>query len=152
MDSKDSQLLDLAREMCDLAHAPYSRFQVGVALATSVGVSSDDSQSGDGIFVGCNVENASSGLTICGERVAVSSWVAAGRPGSIETIAIAARRQDGSWADGRPCGACRQVLQELSDSPESLRVLLWTSGGVVESSLSQLLPDPFRPEDLRGGE
>lgn len=151
MDPNDRRLLDLAQEMCDRAHAPYSRFQVGVALASSPASDEDDGSGSTGIFLGCNVENASSGLTMCAERVAVANWIAAGRPGSIETVAIAARREDGSWADARPCGACRQVLQEFSPSPSSLRVLIWTAAGVVESQLSSLLPDPFCPEDLRKG-
>ena len=70
----------------------------------------DELSDAPGIYLGCNVENASSGLTICAERVAVASWVAAGRPGTLETVAIAARREDGSWAHAWPCGACRQVL------------------------------------------
>lgn len=80
------------------AYAPYSNYSVGAAVLTDTGK----------VVVGVNVENASYPLTICAERVALTSYVAQGREGSIVAIAVAT--QDG----GSPCGACRQVMAELA--------------------------------------
>lgn len=114
------------------AYAPYSRFLVGAAALT---------ESGE-IFTGCNVENASFGITICAERVTLSSAVAAGHL-RFRAIAVCAHPL------ASPCGSCRQFIVEFGDSIEVLSFdaenpLLeksWTSGG--------LLPDLFR---LRTGD
>jgi cytidine deaminase len=109
------------------AHAPYSRFAVGAALLA------DDGR----IFTGANVENASYGLTVCAERVALWKGVSEGAR-SFAALAVAgpARRS------APPCGACRQVLAEFA--PE-LRVF-WrnASGRRISRSLDQLLPLAFR--------
>lgn len=109
------------------AYAPYSRFLVGAAALT---------ESGE-VFTGCNVENASFGITICAERVTLSSAVAAGHL-RFRAIAVCAHPL------ASPCGSCRQFIVEFGDSIEVLSFdaehpLLeksWTSGG--------LLPDLFR--------
>ena len=80
------------------SHSPYSRFPVGAALLTEDGT----------VFSGCNVENASYGLTICAERVAIGAAVAAGHR-HFSRLAIAA----GTHQAARPCGACLQVLSEF---------------------------------------
>ena len=124
---RPSELLALASRARRAAHAPYSRFAVGAALLASDGR----------VFTGCNVENASLGLTLCAERVAVVKAVSEGAR-SFEALAIA--------GPGRgpisPCGACRQVLAEFA--PE-LRVY-WrgASRRVVARSLGRLLPEGFR--------
>ncbi|MBA2447884.1 MAG: cytidine deaminase [Chloroflexi bacterium] len=124
----DLELLALARDAATRAHCPYSRFRVGaVALA-------------DGLpFAGCNVENASYGLAICAERVALFSAVAAGHP-RVTRLAVAcvdAPPDDGP--SGRmPCGACRQVMAELMP-PEAIVVV----DGVGDFTLADLLPNPF---------
>lgn len=122
----EQKLLKLAREMLPFAYAPYSGYRVGAALLTANGE----------VFKGVNVENASLGLTICAERVALAAAVAAGHR-SFSLIAIA------SEGDSRPlpCGACRQVLLEFS---RKMKVLV--AGGEGEPcvfKLEDLLPHPF---------
>ena len=95
------------------------------------------------VYVGCNVENASYGLTICAERAAVFRAVCAG---AREFAAIAVVTANGV----SPCGACRQVLREFS---ADMRVIIATAGAEDspprEYTLDQLLPDGFAPHDLR---
>ena len=98
----DTALLDALVERAsvvrDHAHAPYSKYRVGAAIATRSGL----------IFEGCNVENASLGATICAERGAIMQMIAAGVR---DPIACAVVTEDG----GSPCGICRQVLAEFAD-------------------------------------
>ena len=115
------------------AYAPYSRFFVGAAVRT------DD----DRIFDGANVENASYGLSICAERVAAASAVAAGAR-RIDAIAVVG----GSSRPAAPCGACRQFLHEFN--PEMLVVSESPEGGRKQWRLSALLLDAFGPRDLDG--
>lgn len=106
------------------AYAPYSRFPVGAALLTSTGKT----------FAGCNVENASTGLTVCAERVAVWKAVCAGE---LEFAGIAIVAEGGAM----PCGACRQVLSEFAaDMPVLVADL---HGHVWQTSLQVLLPAAF---------
>lgn len=108
------------------AHAPYSKFQVGAAIACG----------GGAVFGGCNVENASYGLTVCAERNAVGAMVLAGqRP---EAVAIVVD----SKTPTPPCGMCRQVLAEFGDA--SLEVRSRTlSGAEARWTLGELLPHAF---------
>jgi cytidine deaminase len=125
--SEHEALLSAAREMRERAYAPYSHFAVGAALDT-----------GDGhVFLGCNVENASYGLTICAERSAVSAAIAAGHR-DFQTIAIAG--PDGAATS--PCGACRQILVEFN--PE-ITVVFTTPHGPVVTTAAELLPHSFGP-------
>ncbi len=122
-------LKPLAKAACDNAHAPYSRFPVGAALTTERGLK----------FSGCNVENASFGLTICAERNALAQALAQGvRPGHVGAMLI---YTPGNVAHS-PCGACRQVMHEL----------LWSDACVISCcdgdeirqwTMDQLIPDPF---------
>jgi cytidine deaminase len=115
-----------ARAARDRAYAPYSGFHVGAALLT-----------GDGeVFEGCNVENASYGLTICAERGAVMAAVAAGKR-TFRAVFIAT---DGS-GPAAPCGACRQVLAEFAPD---LLVVSEAGGTTTEWTMDRLLPDPFK--------
>jgi cytidine deaminase len=124
-----AQLMTQAAQAAKTAYAPYSRFKVGAALLT-----------GDGtIYLGCNVENASFGLTVCAERVAVFAAVAARGARAVDARALAVTNIAGKTAS--PCGACRQVLQELA--PDAV-VLYRGDSGVVESSVTKLLPSAFR--------
>lgn len=107
------------------AHAPYSKFSVGAAL-----------QCVDGrVFTGCNVENISFGLTMCAERVAVGSAIAAGAT-EFDELAIVSDSRDPVV----PCGACRQVLAEFSPK---LRIVSGNlQGEQTEFRLEVLLPSP----------
>ena len=109
------------------AYAPYSNYCVGAALETS----------SDRIFGGCNVENASYGLTICAERTAVFRAVA---EGCHDFVRMAVVTQDGA----SPCGACRQVLHEFN--PRLELILAIAAGSPYrQTSLEALLPQPFGP-------
>ena len=122
-------LFALAREARGRAYAPYSRFAVGAALRTRDGQ----------IFTGCNVENASSGLSLCAERVAVFSAVNALGRDALDVEAIAVDAGPGQAAS--PCGACRQVLAELAPGA----VVIWSDGTTPRlSSVGALLPEWFR--------
>ena len=128
----DQQLYDLACEAMRRAYAPYSHFQVGACLL------SDDGR----VFVGCNIENASFGATICAERAAVARAVSEGAR-SFSAIAVV-----GSDSVAWPCGICRQVLNEFC---KDMRVIAGQCGQGYETVLlSQLLPHSFGPGDLGG--
>ncbi|MCS7263346.1 MAG: cytidine deaminase [Armatimonadetes bacterium] len=119
-------LIAAAQQVRKKAYAPYSQFQVGAALLGKSGR----------IYVGCNVENASYGLTICAERNAVFSAVAEGER---EFIALVVAGKD---AQVFPCGACRQVLAEFCyDLP--MRIV-GEDGTQTETNLRNLLPNAFR--------
>jgi cytidine deaminase len=120
------QLAHSARSVQQHAYAPASRFRVGAAVLA------DDGR----IFSGCNVENASYGLTICAERAAVFTAVANGVR-AIRAVAVVTDLVD----PARPCGACRQVLAEFG--PLMQVVLLGSAGSQLVTSLERLLPDPF---------
>jgi cytidine deaminase len=97
---QQEQMLASARAAFKNAHAPYSKFKVGATILTGRGAQ----------FSGCNVENASYGLTICAERNAIFAAVAAEGPGMVIKAVAVATEQDGACA---PCGACRQVIFEF---------------------------------------
>lgn len=125
----DEQLLVLARDAMKRSYSPYSSYPVGAALLASDGR----------IFQGCNIENASFGLTNCAERTAVFKAVSEGAT-SFEAIAIAAKTK--AW----PCGACRQVLNEFAPG---IRVLITWDDHVEEKKLSELLPEGFGPKSMQ---
>lgn len=105
------------------AYAPYSKFQVGAALLGKSGR----------VFIGCNVENLSFGLTICAERAAVCSAIAAGEKEFVAAAVVADSREPVT-----PCGACRQVLAEFCTEMEICSVNL--EGQEHHARLSELLP------------
>ena len=108
------------------AYAKFSRFQVGAALLAS----------NNDIYIGCNVENSSYGLTICAERVAMFNAVAAGQR-QFQLLAVA------TTGGGSPCGACRQVLAEFAPNLPILLVDVDDSAKTVEVNLRDLLPRAF---------
>ena len=117
-------LLEAATQARQRAHAPYSRFPVGAALRAGSGR----------IYTGANVENASSGLTVCAERVAVWKAVSEGER-RIEALVLVTE------PGATPCGACRQVLAEFE---ADLPILVAdTAGHAWFTSLAALLPDAF---------
>ena len=122
------RLLRAARKVMKHAHAPYSHFKVGAALLSDKGE----------IFSGCNVENASYGLTNCAERTAIFSAIAASGPG-LNIRAIAVTNDQGVPCS--PCGACRQVIYEFG--PDAT-VIYQGSKGWKESHITELLPEGFR--------
>lgn len=126
-----TQLLLKAKEAAAKAYAPYSKFSVGAALIT------DDGQ----IFTGCNVENASYGLTLCAERNAISSMVAAGYTKFV-SIAIVAEKSTECY----PCGACRQWLYEFGQDANV--VVQSVDGEPIYRTVKELLPEAFGPEYL----
>lgn len=128
---EDKELIALAAEARNQAYARYSCYAVGAALLTVSGK----------VYTGCNVENASYGLSMCAERTAAFKAVCAGER---EFSAIAVVTQNGV----APCGACRQVLAEFGSQ---MRVIVAdVEGNFREYRLSQLLLEPFGPADLPG--
>ena len=128
MEQKD-HLLALARAVQQNAHAPYSNFRVGAAVLL---------ENGD-IFTGCNVENASYGLTNCAERSAIFAAVSKLGSKQVRIKAIAVTNDHNVPCS--PCGACRQVIAEFG-----AKAVIWYQGrdGIKESTLESLLPDSFR--------
>jgi cytidine deaminase len=128
-------LLAAARSAAGHAYAPYSHFRVGAALLFADGA----------MVTAANVENASYGLSLCAETVAVARALADGRRGGLVAVAVA-----GPDADAiSPCGRCRQVLTELAGLDGCDPVVLGEgSAGVREWRLSQLLPDAFGPKAI----
>lgn len=125
-----AELVRRARAVMANAHAPYSKFHVGAAIEADDG----------SVHVGCNVENASYGLTICAERMAVGAAVAAGKR-KLKRVAVVTAVEP----PATPCGACRQVLAEFGLDLEVI-----AAGPTSERRwrLRELLPEAFTPESL----
>ena len=121
-------LLAAAREAADQAHCPYSNFHVGAAVRCTDGT----------VVSGCNVENASYGLTICAERVALFNCVAQGLQPLELAVSCVDAQEDAPLASRMPCGACRQVMQELLPNDAIVHI-----DGIGERRIKQLLPDGF---------
>jgi len=119
-----------AAEVAGLAYAPYSRYAVGAAALV------DDGR----VVVGCNVENAGYGVTLCAECGLVSSLVAGGGGRLTHFVCV-----NGAGEVIMPCGRCRQLLFEHGGN----QLLVWTVSGV--RTMAEVLPDAFGPDDLRDG-
>ncbi|HBY57984.1 MAG TPA: cytidine deaminase [Candidatus Atribacteria bacterium] len=125
------KLLKEAEEVRKKAYTPYSKFKVGAALLTSDGK----------IFTGCNIENASFGLTVCAERVAILKAISEGSY-KFEAIAIIGDTN----RPCSPCGACRQVISEFG---EDIKIVMSNLKGEVKiKKISELLPEAFNKNDL----
>jgi cytidine deaminase len=125
---QNQRLLRAARKAMKQAYAPYSQFRVGAALLTSKGK----------VFTGCNVENASYGLSNCAERTAIFAAIAQSGPGlNIRAIAVV----NDQGVPCSPCGACRQVIYEFG--PDAT-VFFQSSKGWKQSHITGLLPEGFR--------
>ncbi len=125
----EEQLYKAARTARQNAYTPYSHFPVGAALLTPSGK----------IYAGSNVENASYGLSVCAERVAVWKAISEGERAFSALLLVIAQ--------GTPCGACRQVLAEFC-APEMPIIIYEDTGERREFSLGDLLPEAFAPDSL----
>ncbi|WP_146551287.1 cytidine deaminase [Rummeliibacillus sp. SL167] len=126
------QLMSLAKEAREKAYVPYSKFKVGAALLTVDGK----------IYKGCNIENSGYSLTNCAERTAMFKAVSEGER-HFAAIAIVADTE----GPCSPCGACRQVISEFcaANMPVYLTNM---KGDIQETTVAELLPGAFSPEDL----
>ena len=140
------ELIEAARGAMVHAHAPYSRFAVGAAVGLTDGQ----------IIAGCNFENASYGLSLCAETVALAAANAQGRFADVVAIAIVggAMGADGSITGDAivtPCGRCRQIMNEAEQmAGRTLAIYCAAPEGdaMVEHSVAELLPHAFGPKDL----
>ncbi len=125
--SEIEKLVAAALAVRQLAYAPYSQFKVGAAILSESG----------SIVSGCNVENASYGLTLCAERNATTSMIAQGMR-RMSAIAVACS------GAGSPCGACRQVLAEFGEQIEVILVNADDERIVAQWNIRELLPHAFK--------
>ena len=125
MEKKSEALIPLAKEACEMAYAPYSKFPVGCVILSKDGNS----------YTGCNIENISFGLTICAERAAISKAISEEGPEfKIDTVIIYTPTK----VPITPCGACRQVLREFGD--DFYVTSICDSGSIAKEHISVLLP------------
>ena len=123
-------LVERARQASASAYAPYSKFRVGAAVVARDG----------SVYAGCNVENASYGLTICAERCAI--WKAVSE-GHTDLVALAVYTPTDTITP--PCGACRQVAYEFG---AGMAIICSSEGGTRNHTIAELLPGAFGPSDL----
>jgi cytidine deaminase len=121
------ELIELARQVRELAYAPYSKFKVGAVIECRDGR----------IFTGCNVENSSYGLTMCAERNALAKAVSEGGRDFVRIAVIA-----DAHAPVPPCGACRQVISELCGRQTEV-VMVNLRGQIETHTVDELLPEAF---------
>ena len=121
------KLITEAKKAREQAYAPYSNFKVGAAVLTS----------GGKIFTGCNIENASYGLSICAERAAIFNAVSSGHKNFIKIAVVTDSEPPSS-----PCGACRQVIFEFGDDIEVVMANL--KGDIKMMKIDELLKDGFK--------
>lgn len=132
-----TELIGKALLMRERSYSPYSGFSVGAALLTEEGR----------IYGGCNIENAAYPLTVCAERVAISKAVSEGEY-RFRAIAIAGGKEKTPEVYSYPCGSCRQVMREFSDSSTFLVIVARSALDYKVYTLEELLPDSFGPESL----
>jgi cytidine deaminase len=128
---KWDELIEEARRAQQQAYAPYSNFKVGAALVGASGT----------VYIGCNVENASFGMTMCAEQGAISAAVVAGEQ-KFKRMALVTD----SANPESPCGACRQALNEFA--PDLEIVSVGNSGAQQRWTMAELLPMAFTPKSL----
>jgi cytidine deaminase len=149
LDRADRELVEQAQEAAARAYAPYSHFAVGAAVRSKSGA----------IYAAANLENASSGLTICAEAAALSLANSAGDP-DIDAIAVVGFNfTDGAFTDGAagasrivsPCGSCRQLIAEAAQRASgNVRVICCNGelSSIATWTIAELLPNAFGPENL----
>ena len=123
------ELIASATTARDRAYAPYSNFRVGAALLGKSGR----------VYIGCNVENAAYGPSMCAERATVFKAVSEGEHG-FEAIAVVTEN------GASPCGTCRQVMMEFAH--DMAVIIADTQGNVRHTTVRSLLPDGFTPDQL----
>ena len=140
MNETETKLVAAARKAAQEAYAPYSEYQVGAALLFDDGA----------IITGSNVENASYGLSLCAETVAVSRAFGEGRRGGLEMVAVVGPMDKGDGAPITPCGRCRQILNEIAQLGGTDPVVMCVGNEEVRRVLlSELLPHAFGPAHLK---
>ena len=132
----NEELMERARKASENSYSPYSKFQVGAALLAKDG----------SVITGCNVENASYGLSMCAERVAIFKAICMGKKrGDFIKIAIAGKPHHDEWQSCSPCGACRQVIYEFVQEEQRFQVIYLDKKGNLRSiPVNDLLPDTFK--------
>ena len=139
MNQNHDTLIAAARAAAAQSYSPYSGYPVGAALLFADGA----------VITGTNVENASYGLALCAETVAVAKAMAEGRRGGLVAVAVTGPLDKGDGAPITPCGRCRQVLNELAQlGGTDPQVLCVGADTVNRVALSALLPHAFGPANL----
>ncbi|MDA0820172.1 MAG: cytidine deaminase [Proteobacteria bacterium] len=134
-DNNRDSLIAAAKRVLENSYSPYSKFRVGAALRFADGT----------VVTGTNIENASYGLTLCAETVAIAKAMDDGHRGGLNEIAVIGDTD----APVTPCGRCRQVLNELAELGATDPIVYCVgSDDVVETRLSELLPRAFGPASL----
>ena len=123
------QLMDIAKEASKRSYSPFSRFAVGACVLAKSGK----------LYMGCNVENSSFGMTICAERCAIFKAVSEGER-EILAVAIYSPNSD----DCNPCGACRQVMYEFQPDDTEIEIITENLGELNIRKLSEYLPYGFK--------
>ena len=131
----EMELIGAAAGAMEKAYAPYSGFAVGAALETEDG----------GVYTGCNIENASYGMTVCAERVAFFAAVSAGER-NFRRIALVGGPGGEIRSYTWPCGACRQVMREFCG--DDFPIIAFDGKEIRSVPLAALLPESFSPRDL----
>lgn len=135
----DDALIAAAREAAKHSYSPYSDYAVGAALRFADG----------SVVTGTNIENASYGLALCAETVAVAKAMADGTRGGLQAVAVIGPSDKGDGAPITPCGRCRQVLNELAALGGTDPVIYCVGTAETrETALSALLPHAFGPDHL----
>lgn len=125
-------LVKMAQTVRNNAYAPYSKYKVGAAVMAE----------NTKIYGGCNVENASYGQTDCAEKNAINTMVTDGQR---KIIALCVVHKSG----GLPCGACRQMIWEFSGNDPTVKIIcVDLKGNVILTTIGEIYPQPFGPEDL----
>ena len=138
-EKQEKELIAAARKAGENAYAPYSDYQVGAALLFDDGA----------VITGSNVENASYGVALCAETVAVSRAFGEGRRGGLIAVAVTGPLDKGDGAPITPCGRCRQVLNEIAQLGDTDPIVLCVGKTEVRRvTLSELLPHAFGPAHL----
>lgn len=131
-------LISTAKCARENAYAPYSNYLVGAALQAADGT----------VYTGCNVENASFGVTCCAERVAFGKAIADGKNDFLRIAIVGGMRNQHLNKQCMPCGICRQVMREFCK--DDFEILVSDGDTIVRYTLAQLLPGAFSNADLEG--